>query len=323
MGTPRSIGKLRGLQQCATGRGAFSVLALDHRQNLRKALNPVLPGFVTDADLILFKSQIASTLGPVASSILLDPEYGAAQCIASGKLPGNTGLVVAIEATGYGGETNARQSRILPGWSVAKAKRLGASAVKLLVYYHPHAPTASDIEAFVRQVAADCEAHDIALFLEPLSYSLDPAKPKLEAADRRHIVIETARRLVTPGVDVLKAEFPLDITTESDEHEWAAACQELSDASMAPWVLLSASVDYDTYLRQARVACEAGASGVAVGRAVWKESVSLSGEERSRFLYSTGRQRMARLTALCESLAKPWTDFYAALPVSAEWYSTY
>lgn len=34
-----SFGKYRGLQQCASPRSAFTLLALDHRQNLRKA-NP-------------------------------------------------------------------------------------------------------------------------------------------------------------------------------------------------------------------------------------------------------------------------------------------
>ena len=36
---PISIGKLRGLQQISSARGTFTALALDHRQNLRKA-NP-------------------------------------------------------------------------------------------------------------------------------------------------------------------------------------------------------------------------------------------------------------------------------------------
>jgi len=52
---------------------------------------------------------------------------------------------------------------------------------------------------------------------------LDPAKKKVAPEDRRRVVIETARRLIVPGVDVLKAEFPLDISVESDEREWRGA----------------------------------------------------------------------------------------------------
>lgn len=46
-----SIGKLRGLQQCTSRHGTFTCLALDHRQNLRRALQPTDPTAVSDADL--------------------------------------------------------------------------------------------------------------------------------------------------------------------------------------------------------------------------------------------------------------------------------
>lgn len=318
-----SLGKYRNLQQCATAGGALAVLALDHRNNLRQALNPAAPQTVADAELIAFKQQVVGALAPAASAVLLDPEFGAAQCIAAGALPGVTGLVCAVEATGYGGEPTARSSQVLPGWSVAQAARLGANAVKLLVYYHPDSPTAGEIRALVAQVAAECAAQDLPFFLEPLSYSLAPATKALPPAERRRVVVETARQLTLPGVDLLKAEFPLDVAAEPDERAWAAACAELSAASRVPWVLLSAAVDFETYLRQVRVACDQGASGVAVGRAVWKEATNLAGEARLAFLRGPARARMARVTALCEALARPWTAFYQAGDFAADWYKTY
>lgn len=318
-----TIGKLRGLQQCSTAQNAIAVLALDHRQGLRKAIRPDAPDTVTDAEMSAFKQQLTAALAPAASAMLLDPEVGAAQCIASGALPGYVGLVAAVEATGYTGDANARESRVLSGWSVAKAKRMGASAIKLLVYYHPDSPTAVDIENLNRQVAEACAQQDILYFLEPLSYSLDTSRKKLPSEEKRYVVVETARRLVIPGVDVLKAEFPLEVAETPDESIWAEACTELSQASTAPWVLLSAAVDYDTYLRQVTIACQNGASGVAVGRAVWKESVKLTGPERVEFLQGLARQRMARVTALCNALARPWTEFYMAETVDGSWYERY
>jgi tagatose-1,6-bisphosphate aldolase len=320
---PLSIGKLRNLQQCATQRGALSILALDHRGNLRQAMRPDNPDSVPWSELAAFKQQVVTVLAPTASAVLLDPQVGAAHCIAAGALPGHVGLVTAVEESGYTGDPTARHSRILPGWSVEKAKRLGASAVKLLVYYHPDSPVAAEIESLVKQVAADCQAQDIPLMVEPLSYSPDPANKKLAPAERRRVVIETARRLVGLGVDILKAEFPLDISAEPDEREWAKACAELSAASAVPWVLLSASVGYETYLRQVTVACQAGASGVAVGRAVWKETVELSGQARLDFLRGQARERMNRITELCDALARPWTDFYTAAAIEEEWYAEY
>lgn len=323
MNSPLSIGKLRGLQQCATARGALSVFALDHRNNLRRALNPAAPDSTTPEEMSAFKRQVIHYLAPAASAVLLDPEVGAAQCIAAGALPGQIGLIVALESTGYTGDPTARQSEVLPGWSVAKAKRMGASAIKLLVYYHPDSPTAPQIETLVRQVADDCATHDIGLFLEPLSYSLEPNQKKVTGDERRRVVVQTARRLVMPGVDILKAEFPLDITATPDEREWSAACAELSAASACPWVLLSASVDYETYLRQVVIACQAGASGVAVGRAVWQEASSLKGQDRVDFLQGQAYERMVRTTQVCNSLARPWTEFYRAPSVDADWYGQY
>lgn len=318
-----TMGKYRGLQQCSAPGGALAVLALDHRNNLRTALNPADPNAVPDEALARFKQEVVANLGPEATAVLLDPEFGAAQCIASGALSGQTGLLVASEATGYTGDPTARQSRLVPGWSVEKVRRMGANAVKLLVYYHPDSPTAAEIERFVRQVADDCAAQDLPFFLEPLSYSLNPAHKSLDPRERRRVVIETARRLVPLGVDVLKAEFPLDIKAEPDDAIWAQACAELSQVAGVPWVLLSASVTFETYLRQVAVACLNGASGVAVGRAVWQEATSLDGDERLAFLREVARPRMARLTALCMALARPWTDFYPRPAVEPDWPARY
>ena len=204
-----AIGARRGLEACASPRGTFTVLALDHRQNLRKELDPTDPDSVTYEAMVEFKRAVVRILAPHATGTLLDPEVGAAQCIADGSLPPSAGLIVAIEATGYAGASTARLSRVLDGWSVEKAKRMGASAAKLLVYYHPDAPTAAAQERLLADVAADCRAADFALFVEPLSYSLVEGAPLTDDA-RRRVVVETARRLTAIGGDVLKAEFPYD-----------------------------------------------------------------------------------------------------------------
>jgi tagatose 1,6-diphosphate aldolase len=311
-----SIGKLRGLQQISSKRGTFTALALDHRQNLRKAN----PAFVADEELSRFKLDVTSALASEATAVLLDPEVSAAQAIAGRAIPKEVGLVVALESTGYMGDAIARRAQIIPGWSVEKAKRMGASAVKLLVYYHPDAQTASEIELFTKQIAQDCAKHDIVLMLEPLSYSLD-ANKKLSSEEKRYVVVETARRLTSLDIDILKAEFPLD-RTETDQKVWADACAEISFVSITPWILLSAAIDYEVFLQQVTVACQAGASGIAVGRAVWKEAVMMDGDERMIFLRTIARQRVSRLTSLCHALAKPYTDYYQA-SAPFDWYQSY
>ena len=312
---PISIGKFRGLQQISSKRGTFTALALDHRQNLRKAN----PAFVDDAELSRFKLDVTRALGHRATAVLLDPEVSAAQAIASRAIP-NVGLVVAVESTGYTGDATARHAQIIPGWSVEKAKRMGASAIKLLVYYHPDSPTTKEIEDFTAKVAEECIKHDLVLMLEPLSYSLDENN-KLSSDEKRYVVVETAKRLTPLNVDILKAEFPLDVN-DMDESKWMDACKEISSASIAPWILLSAAVEHETFLRQVTVACNAGASGIAVGRAVWKEAVTMNGDERLNFLRTTAKYRLSRLTSLCHALARPYTDFYQA-DAPFDWYKTY
>jgi tagatose 1,6-diphosphate aldolase len=311
-----SIGKLRGLQQISSGRGTFTALALDHRQNLRKAN----PAFTDDEELSRFKVEVTSALAEQATAVLLDPEVSAAQAIVQGAIPKNVGLVVAIESTGYVGEANARHAQIIPGWSVEKAKRMGASAIKLLVYYHPDSAAAHETEDFTATIAEECVKHDLVLMLEPLSYSLDE-NTKLTSEEKRYVVTETARRLTSLNVDLLKAEFPLDVN-DQDESRWLEACKEISSASITPWILLSAAVDYDLFLRQVIAACHAGASGIAVGRAVWKEAVMMNGNERIEFLRTRAHDRLARLTSICYALAKPYTDFYTA-EAPFDWYKTY
>ena len=320
-----ALGARRGLAACSSERGVFAVLALDHRQNLRRELRPDDPASVTYDEMVAFKRAVVRALAPVATGTLLDPEIGAAQCIADGSMPARAGLLVAIEATGYLGPSTARISRVLDGWSVEKAKRIGASAVKLLVYYHPEAANAAEQERLVAEVDAACRAADLPLFVEPLSYSLvDGAK--LTGEERRRVVVETARRLTPIGGDVLKAEFPYDASV-TDRGRWHEACAELDAASTLPWVLLSGGVDDATFEAQVETACRAGASGVLVGRSVWGEAARMEAAERDRFLATTGRERLRRLVELVDAVGRPWhersTRITSAPPPGEGWYREY
>lgn len=318
------LGTRRGLDATSSPRGTFAVVALDHRQNLRKELHPDAPDDATIDEMVDFKRTVVRSLSSIATGTLLDPEIGAAQCVADGSLSGRDGLIVALEATGYEGPPGARVSRLLPGWDVAKAKRLGASAAKLLVYYHPDAPNAADQERLVEEVAADCRAHDFALFVEPLSFGLDGGA--LVGEDRRRVVIDTARRLTPLGGDVLKAEFPYDRSID-DRGSWADACAELDAASRLPWVLLSGGVDDATFEAQVEVACLAGASGVLVGRSVWAPAARLVPDARTAWLERHGADRLRRLVDLVERVGHPWRARWSAAtqPDAPEpgWYTRY
>jgi tagatose-1,6-bisphosphate aldolase len=314
-----TIGKWRRLQQTAGPNGTFAVLAVDHRGPLRRALGKESPQGETNEALTALKGDIVRHLAPVTSAVLLDPQTSAAQCVADGSMPGDTGLIVALD-TGSTGDPLNRSTSLVEDWSVEKTMRMGAAAVKMLLYYHSEAPEAEEREKLVQRVATDCARSDIPFFLEPLSCASDGSEGPLPPDQRRAVVVETARHLVPLGVDILKAEFPVDVKVEPDESVWREACEELTDASDVPWVLLSAGVSYDIFLKQVRTACEAGASGVMAGRAVWKEAVTLDRLARNTFLQSVARERMQRLQSLCEALGRPFTAVCDAPELPYDWY---
>ncbi|MEZ4519860.1 MAG: tagatose 1,6-diphosphate aldolase [Chloroflexota bacterium] len=319
-----SVGKLRGLQQCSTPDDLFVIMALDHRNVLQTALNPSNPDSISYSEMAIFKTEVTRALSPVSSAVLLDPEYGAAQAIAANAISGSCGLMVSLEETGYTDKPSTRKTQILPDWSVEQVARIGASAAKLMLYYHPEAKNAEAQEMLVREVANMCRQYDLAFFLQPLSYSLDSSK-KLSSAEKRAIVVETARRLSPLGIDILKTEFPVDIDEVTDEGEWADACTELNEASATPWVLLSAGMDFDRFLRQTEVACKAGAGGVMAGRAVWWEAVELRGDAQMDFLYKTAIDRIVALGDVISEYGTPWTDYYSSsiTDIPVDWYESY
>lgn len=315
-----TIGKWRRLQQTAGPSGTFYIVAIDHRGPLRRSLEKESPEGKSNEALTSLKRDIVRHLAPATSAVLLDPETAAGQCVADGSLPGNTGLIVALD-TGSTGDSLNRRTSLVEHWSVEKTVRMGASGVKMLLYYNPYAPESDEKESLVQKVALDCAQFDIPFFLEPLSYAAEDQNKSLPPEQRRNVVIETARRLVPLGVDVLKAEFPVDVSVDTDENVWCDACEELTSVSTVPWVLLSAGVSYDTFLKQVRIACNAGASGVMAGRAVWKEAVTLDSVKRNNFLKNVGYKRMERLGSLCEELGRSITDIYDPPELSYDWYA--
>jgi len=179
------------------------------------------------------------------------------------------------------------------------------------------------VKELAAKVADDCRKGDIPFYIEPHHFSLSTKSNKLPPEEYRRIVIETARQLTPLGADVLKAEFPLDISADMNQSAWSKACAELSRASMIPWVLLSGSATFEIFLRQATIACEEGASGVAVGRAVWSEAATMKDAVRKNFLQNTVFDRMNRMTGVCNALARPWTDFYSMAAPETDWYKNY
>ena len=108
-----------------------------------------------------------------------------------------------------------------------------------------------------------------------------------------------ARALDDLDIDLLKLEYP-----GSPE-----GCRRLAAILRRPWAVLSAGVPFDQFTDIIRVACdEGGASGFIAGRSVWREVVSLAGQQRDEFLTSVALPRLERLVAMAASRARPWPE---------------
>ncbi len=333
--TTMSMGKLANLRRLADGAGRFKMLAIDQRDSLRKALGQALrreSAQVTYEDMAATKTLITEVLAPYSTATLVDPVYGLPRAVRV--VPGAVGLLVATEETGYekaGPGGRERKSRLVEGWSVAKAKRAGANAVKLLIYYNPDASgeVLAHQQEVVRQVGEACRQEDIPFLLELVTYPIEePSADTPEFARRRpEHTLESAREFSRDDyqVDILKLEFPGDLKYTRqfcagafDGQERPAVydldqvrgfCRRLDEVSRRPWVILSGGVAIKEFLANLELAVEAGASGFLCGRAIWKDVVPRYPdlEGMRAFLRAEGTYNFLRANATAER-ARPWFD---------------
>ncbi len=317
--TAMTPGKLLGMQRITNPNGTFTMLALDQNNSIVKMAKTALkrqgeerePAY---AEIVRAKLDLTSVLGKKASAVLLDSNYGVWQAVCAMKLPPRAGLIVRLEQTGTAStaDGSGKLQAVEPGWSVAQIKRLGANAVKLLVFYEPtHTESAAAQRALVERVARECDQHDIVLLLETLSYPLaGEEKTSPSYLGRKATTVVDSARHLSGLCDVYKAEFPGTLGRES-EAELAANLDGLNRACSRPWVLLSAGVDYPDYERQVAMALQHGASGILGGRAFWKEYFDHDdASARLAFLRTEGLRRITAIGDLVKQHATPWFKRY-------------
>lgn len=300
-----TAGRARAVDEIAGPDGVIAGIAVDHRDAMSVALrNRGLPE-PTPAELTALKLRVARVLAPAASAILLDAEYSAAQALAAGAVPGDTALVVPLEAQGYGDGGRLRATSFLPGWSPARAAELGASGVKLLLPYRPdvgeqHEPQ----DAVVAEAVAGCRQAGVALVLEPIVYAFDGEQ--LGADAFAELVVDTARRLARAGPDVLKLQYPGS----------APACDAVDRACGpgVPWVLLGGGADAELLTEQVTIACASGASGFIVGRTVFDPGLVADPAASETALRERSLPMFARLAEAARRHARPWRERIGEIP---------
>ncbi len=289
-------GTLRALMTLADDGGRFSMIAVDQRPPIFAALARYgnrAPSDVAYEEVAAVKGVLLEMLAPHASAALLDPVWTHPHHLR--QVPGGVGLLSTLEDHAFELEAGERRSRAIPDWNVAKIKRCGAQAVKVLAWDRSDvsAATRDHQDGFVAEIGRACREHDIPFVLELLIYPLPGEEPGSAeyARSKPRLVLDSVRHFTEErfGVDLLKLEFPAELKRTAefsagafdgqrreavyDLDEVRSYLSELDAAASVPWVVLSAGVGPHEFAFNVELACLAGASGFLAGRAIWYDAL--------------------------------------------------
>ncbi len=260
----------------------YLMLALDHRDGFRKIINPDNPSIVSREVAIEYKRLILNSLKDKFSACLIDEDYG----LPAYKLitpPLTIPYLLPIENTGYKDVDGERVTIIEK--AADYLKELGASAVKLLVYFCPCSKSSSLQIQTALKVIEDSHNAGLPIFLEIVTYNS-------ESEDR---VFESVKEFMGKGAipDVFKIEFP------GSEKQ----CRNITDLlGDIPWILLTRGASYSMFYDQLEVASKNGCQGFLAGRSLWQELLNIKDEkEKEIFLKETLPRRFDEIKEIVNS----------------------
>ena len=168
-----SPGRYRGLKTTSLeGADVFGIIAFDQRGSYRK----MMPPDASYAHLVQVKTEIIGALSREASAILTDPIYGLGPAM---QMSPKAGLLLALEKSGYCGDSSYRTTELIPSWTPEKIRKAGANAVKLMVYYHPDSGALVDeLETLIRRVVRECHTWDLPFSWSRCPTAWIPASPR-------------------------------------------------------------------------------------------------------------------------------------------------
>ncbi len=280
-----SPGKLWGMRRMADADGRFKMTAVDQRPPIK---NPIAAHYGQDQapydDVARFKALMTQTLQGESSAMLLDPHFAIPRGIQH--LSPTKGLIVTLEDSLFEETAGGRLSAQIDDWSVAKIKRMGGDAVKVLAWYRPDASkSVNDHQKdYVKQIGEDCARHDIPFLFELLVYPLASDAHQTQdyvelQGKKTDDVLASVEEFARPdyGVDVFKLESPMnavDVPGVGNEG-WQEAqniFDEMGRLAGRPWVMLSAGAGKSDFRNILTHAYKAGASGYLAGRAIWLDA---------------------------------------------------
>lgn len=260
------------------------MLALDHRSSFRKLISPENPDAVGGGQAIELKKEIIAAVYDQLSGLLIDPEYG---------LPAYNEInpydtlkkpfLLSAEETGYEDVGGERVTKIK--YNVQTLKDLGASGVKLLIYFNPSAKSAQTQIQTAKKILRDAHEQGLPFFLEVLYYGKEP-----DATQNVKILLDNEVR-----PDIFKLGYPGS----------SRACKEIARTLEGiPWVLLSEGVNFEEFCAHLEIASKAGCRGFLAGRSLWQEAIQTEvDDQRKTFLNEILSARFERISKITGTVA--------------------
>ncbi len=314
-------GKLWGLRRMADENGIFKMTAVDQRPPIK---GPIAAHLGVEhapwEEVARFKRLLVETLQARSTAMLLDPHYAIPHAIDA--LSPAKGLIVTLEDSQFVETPGGRLSSDIDDWSVAKIKRMGGDAVKVLAWYRPDAaPEGKRAQQdYVKRIGEECARHDIPFLFELLVYPLaadahqtrEYVEMKGKKADH---VLASVEEFARPeyGVDVFKLESPVNAADADGSAEVQAVFDEMGRLAGRPWVMLSAGAGKAEFRKVLEHAFAAGASGFLAGRAIWLDAFKAYPDWQAirDGLTGAAADYLDEISALAEARASNW----AAHPV--------
>ncbi|MEM1318038.1 MAG: tagatose 1,6-diphosphate aldolase, partial [Pseudomonadota bacterium] len=309
-------GKLWGMRRMADENGLFKMTAVDQRPPIK---NPIAAHHGTDeapwGEVAGFKRLLVETLQAQSTAMLLDPHYAIPHAIDA--LSPTKGLIVTLEDSLFEETPGGRLSSDIDEWSVAKIKRMGGDAVKVLAWYRPDAdPEVCQAQQdYTKRIGEECAKHDIPFLFELLVYPLagdanqttDYVEQKGKKADH---VLQSVEEFAKAdyGVDVFKLESPVNASDADGSAEVQALFDEMGRLSGRPWVMLSAGAGKAEFASVLDHAFKAGASGFLAGRAIWLDAFRHypDWDAMRAELEADAADYMAKISTMADDSAAAW-----------------
>ncbi|GGE44566.1 tagatose 1,6-diphosphate aldolase [Actibacterium pelagium] len=313
-----SPGKLWGLRRMADAKGKFKMTAVDQRPPIK---NPIAKHLGVDTapwdQVARFKRMLVETLQEQSSAMLLDPAYAIPHAIDT--YSPTKGLIVTLEDSLFTETDGGRLSSDIDDWSVAKIKRMGGDAVKVLAWYRPDADPAvcQAQQDYVKRIGEECVHYDIPFLFELLVYPL--AKDAHQTKDyvemqgkKADDVLGSVEEFSKPdyGIDVFKLESPVNAADADGSASVQGTFDEMGRLAGRPWVMLSAGAGKAEFKKVLEHAFTAGASGFLAGRAIWLDAFNHypDWDKIERDLRTGASDYMNEISALADDKAAPWFE---------------